>query len=82
MALDWLAIVSAAGFSIWFYWLKRVKVSQLNMWKFLIPPFGSLLSWLLVSGESPDSPTVAGMVFVAAAVLLNQLQAAWEEQGI
>ena len=75
-----LAFISAAGFSIWFYWLKRVKVSRLNMWKFIMPLFGTLLSWLLVTGESPDWPTAGGMVCVALAVLLNQAQAAREDQ--
>ena len=79
-ALAWLAFVSAAGFSIWFYWLGRVKVSQLNMWKFLLPVFGCIGSWVLLTGESPDAPSVAGMVCVAAAVLLNQLQAARAQQ--
>ncbi len=79
-ALLWLASISAAGFSIWFTWLRRVKVSQLNMWKFLIPLFGAGLSWLLVEGESPDVPTAAGMVCVATAVLVNQLLTLREER--
>lgn len=74
-ALVWLAAVSATGISIWFHLLKRVKVSRLNMWKFLIPLFGAVLSWALVPGESPDWATAAGMVCVASAVLLAQLQA-------
>ena len=72
--LLYLAMISAAAFSIWFYLLKRVKVSQLNMWKFLIPIFGAILSWVLLSGESPDLPTVAGMICVASAVLLAYYQ--------
>jgi len=75
-----LAFISAAGFSIWFYWLKRVKVSRLNMWKFILPLFGTLLSWVLVAGESADWPTGIGMVCVALAVLLNQSQTAREDQ--
>jgi len=74
VALGWLAFVSATAFSIWFYWLKRVKVSELNMWKFLVPVFGVVISWLLLSGESPDWITVACMACVAGAVLMNQLE--------
>lgn len=74
VALTWLAFVSATAFSIWFYWLKRVKVSELNMWKFLVPVFGVVISWVLLSGESPDWITVACMACVAGAVLMNQLE--------
>ena len=69
--LLWMAVISAAGFSIWFALLRRVKVSQLNMWKFLIPVFGAIFSWLIVPGESADWPTAAGMLCVTAAVWLN-----------
>lgn len=49
-ALLWLAFLSAAAFSIWYSLLKRpgVKVSELNVWKFLIPVSGAALSWLIV----------------------------------
>lgn len=70
-ALLWLATISATGFSIWFALLKREKVSDLNMWKFVIPLSGVLLSWALAPGESPNWPTAAGMACVVVAVLLN-----------
>jgi len=71
----YLAAVSATGFSIWFALLKRMKVSVLNMWKFLLPVFGAIGSWVFLAGESPTVATVVGMVCVAAAVLLTQWQA-------
>lgn len=74
--LLWLAVISAVGFSIWFWLLRKVKVSRLNMWKFLIPVFGVTLSWVLLPNESPDVSTVCGMVFVAAAVLMGHYRGA------
>lgn len=73
-ALLWLAFISAAGFSLWYGLLNRpdVKVSELNIWKFLIPVTGSILSWILVKGESPDFPTILGMVVISAALLMVQ----------
>lgn len=68
----WLAIVSAAGFSIWFHLLSRVKVSQLNIWKFLIPLGGATLSWILIPGERPDLPTLAGMVLIILSIIHSQ----------
>lgn len=73
-ALFWLAFISAAAFSLWYGLLNRpgVKVSELNIWKFIIPVTGSILSWIFVKGESPDLPTILGMVVIAAALLLVQ----------
>ena len=75
-ALLWLAFISAAGFSIWFYLLKteKVKVSELNMWKFILPIFGALISWILLKNDSPTALSVLGMLIVALSVLLFNLK--------
>lgn len=75
VTLVYLAGVSAVGFSIWYALLKHVKVSRLNMWKFLVPVFGAALSWIFLAGESPDPASVIGMFCVAAAVLFSHRQA-------
>ena len=71
-ALAWLAFVSAAGFGIWFHLLSREKVSKLNIWKFIIPRAGATLSWLLIPDESPDLPTLLGMVLIILGVIHSQ----------
>lgn len=71
-SLFWLAIVSAVGFAIWFHLLSRVKVSQLNIWKFLIPLAGATLSWILIPGEHPDLPTLIGMVLIIIGIIHSQ----------
>jgi drug/metabolite transporter (DMT)-like permease len=75
-ALLWLAFISAAGFSIWFYLLKteRVKVSELNMWKFIIPILGAIISWTLLKNDSPTVLSVIGMLIVAFSVLFFNLK--------
>jgi drug/metabolite transporter (DMT)-like permease len=75
ISLFWLAFISAAAFSIWYTLLKRpgVKVSELNIWKFLIPVSGAGLSWLLVAGEKPDWTSVTGMVVIAGSLFLMNL---------
>jgi drug/metabolite transporter (DMT)-like permease len=72
VSLAWLAFLSAAAFSLWFTLLRRpgVKVSELNLWKFLIPVCGALLSWLLLPGESPGLWPVAGMACIASAIIM------------
>lgn len=75
-SLAWLSFLSAAAYSIWFLLLQRkdVKVSELNIWKFIIPVFGAILSWLLIPGESPDILSVAGIVITALALILFNRQ--------
>ena len=48
------------------------KVSELNMWKFLIPVVGSLESWWLMPDEHPQLYSVIGLlVLTSSLVLLN-----------
>ncbi len=70
-ALAWLSFLSAAAFTIWNTILKRpgVKVSLLNVWKFLIPVSGAALSWILIADEKPDLPSLIGMAIIAISLL-------------
>jgi drug/metabolite transporter (DMT)-like permease len=72
ISLLWLSIVASAAFSLWYWLLQRphVKVSELNLWKFIIPVIGAILSWILVPGESPDWLTVSGMLIISASLVL------------
>lgn len=74
-ALLWLAFIPAAAFSLWYGLLQRpgVKVSELNMWKFLVPVSGVVLSWILLADEKPDFSSVLGILIITAAILLLQI---------
>ncbi len=70
--LSWLSFMAAAAFSLWFKLLQRpgVKVSELNLWKFIIPGVGAMLSWLLVPNERPEWLTITGIVVIIVALLM------------
>lgn len=70
-ALGWLSFLSAAAISIWYVLLKRpdVKVSVLNVWKFLIPVSGAILSWIILENEKPDWVSVFGMIVIAFSLI-------------
>lgn len=70
-ALAWLSFLSAAAFSIWNTLLKRpgIKVSLLNVWKFLIPVSGAALSWIILTDENPDLISILGMLCIAVSLL-------------
>ena len=74
-ALVWLAFIPAAAFSLWYGLIQHpgVKVSELNIWKFLIPVSGCILSWILLPDETPDLISVVGITIITCALLLLQL---------
>lgn len=74
-ALVWLSFLSAAAISIWNTLLRRpsVKVSELNIWKFLIPVSGAILSWLILPDESPDLVSFSGMLLIAGSLVILNL---------
>jgi drug/metabolite transporter (DMT)-like permease len=72
LILSWLSFMAAFAFSLWFKLLQRpgVKVSELNLWKFIIPVVGAILSWLLVPDENPEWLTISGMVIITASLIM------------
>jgi len=75
ISLAWLSLLSAIAISIWIILLKRpgIKVSDLNLWKFLIPLFGALFSWILLPAEQPQALTSAGMLIITLALVISNL---------
>ncbi len=70
-ALAWLSLLSATAITIWYALLKRpgVKVSLLNVWKFLIPVLGAALSWVILTDEKPDFISIVGMAIIALSLV-------------
>jgi len=70
--LLWLSFMAASAFSIWFKLLQRpgVKVSDLNLWKFLTPVAGAGLSWLLIPNENPEWLTISGIIVISISLIM------------
>jgi drug/metabolite transporter (DMT)-like permease len=70
--LIWLSFTSAFAFSMWYRLLQRpgVKVSELNLWKFIIPAVGAILSWILIPGEHPELLTITGIIIITASLII------------
>jgi drug/metabolite transporter (DMT)-like permease len=75
LSLTWLSLLSAVAISVWITLLKRpgIVVSDLNLWKFLIPVFGAILSWILLPAEHPEPVTIAGMLIIASSLIILNL---------
>jgi len=80
LALLWLSFVSAVSFTLWFVLLQYpgVKVSQLNLWKFIIPVFGAIISWIVLPDESPGLFPIIGMVCIAVSIILYNITDIWQ----
>ncbi|MCG8702412.1 MAG: DMT family transporter, partial [Bacteroidales bacterium] len=70
-SLAWLSALSAIAFSLWFIILQRgdVTVSEINLWKFIIPVFGAVFSWIVLSNEQPNKITIIGIVLVGSSLI-------------
>jgi len=72
VSLGWLSILSALAISIWVILLKKpgVVVSDLNLWRFLIPVAGALLAWIILPDETSDWISITGMIITGLALIL------------
>jgi len=67
------SLISAISFTLWFYLLKKVPVTSLNIWKSFIPVCGTILSWTFLSTESFNLPTMIGVILVVSAILIMNI---------
>lgn len=74
-SLVWLALVSAMAFSMWFVAIQidGIKVSELNMWKFLIPVLGAVITWTMLPEESPTPVVLFGMSLVFSSLVMYNI---------
>jgi O-antigen/teichoic acid export membrane protein len=42
----------------------------LNLWKFITPVAGAILSWLLIPDEHPEWLTISGMIIITVSLIL------------
>lgn len=71
-AWGWLSFIAAAGFSLWFIVLNMpgVKVSEISIWKFVLPVIGASLAWIILPDEKPEWVVFMGMLLVASSLLV------------
>ena len=43
--------------------------SELNLWKFIIPALGAVLSWIFVPGEDPEWLTITGILIITISLI-------------
>lgn len=84
LSLGWLSLLSAVAISLWVTLLKKpeVMVSDLNLWKFLIPVVGAVLAWVILPDESPNRISIAGMVITGSSLLIFTLSSRKHKKSI
>lgn len=72
LILTYLMFVSVTGITVWFYLLKRYEASLVSPYLFLVPAFGVLQGWLILS-EKVDLPEVIGLFCIGLTIyILNK----------
>lgn len=66
--LLYLAMVSAAAYTLWNILLKYNKAAEISIFKFVTPVAGTLLS-VMVLGDSLDYKTIIALVFVSMGIV-------------
>lgn len=71
LILIWLAFVSGTAFSMWYYVLEKgvLNVSEASMWKFIIPTFGVIFSWIFIKEEKPDFYSILGVIEIISSFI-------------
>jgi drug/metabolite transporter (DMT)-like permease len=72
LAMLWLMLVTGGGFSIWYYLIKvrKESLSEMAVWRFLIPLGGAVFSWIFLSGDTPALLSLGGVLLTALSIIL------------
>lgn len=65
-----LALISSAGFGVWFTLLKNNPISRVSIYKFQIPIWGSILSAIFIPGESLSTEILLSLALVSSGIFL------------
>lgn len=68
--LFYLALLSSVAFYLWYYIVQYRKISELAMFKFIIPITGTLLTVLLIPGERLLPVHLIALVLVCTGIII------------
>lgn len=69
LILLWLAVVSAAAFSVWTALLKHHPAGKIAMFNLLVPVFGTVLSGILLGESVWRFETLLSLLLIAAGII-------------
>lgn len=70
LILLWLALVSAAAFSVWTTLLKYHPAGRIAVFNLLVPVFGTALSGLLLGEDVLNAATALSLLLIAGGIVL------------
>ena len=74
LILLWLAVVSAAAFSIWTALLKHHPAGNISVFNLLVPVFGTALSGLLLGESVLNLQTLLALALISAGIVLVNIK--------
>lgn len=73
LILLWLALVSAAAFSIWTALLKHHPASMITVFNLLVPVFGTVLSGIMLGENVFRAETLVSLILISAGIAVVNL---------
>ena len=69
----WLSIITSVSVSLWFEIVNRehVKLTDISMWKLLIPLVGAISNWILVKQDKPTVFSVLALFGIMISILVS-----------
>ncbi len=80
--LCYLAMLSAAAFSIWFLLLKYNHASEVSIYKSTMPVIGVAISVMIISGEQLTWFALAGLLLVVAGIMITNANKPLNKTGL
>ncbi len=74
LILLWLALVSAAAFSVWTTLLKYHPAGRIAVFNLLVPVFGTALSGLLLGEDVLNAATALSLLLIACGIVLVNVE--------
>ncbi len=73
MAILWLAFITASTSLLWLYIIsqKDVNISDIAIWKLLIPSFGAILSWIFIIDDKPTLLSILSLLLIMLSIFIS-----------
>jgi drug/metabolite transporter (DMT)-like permease len=75
IGVTYLAFITAVATTIWMKLVqnKDVELSEIAIWKLIIPSIGAILSWIFSSSDKPTVISIIAMCLILLSITLSQL---------
>ncbi len=72
-SIIWLALITSTTSLLWLYLIsqKDVNISDISIWKLLIPTFGAILSWIILPNDKPSFLSIIALLLIVFSIFIS-----------